>query len=139
MGQAIVTWVGVGCFNMSDKQVAWRLLCGLQAVPTIALAIGTVLMLESPRWLIAHGHHAVALDALRKFHGKGNTSEEDDHIAQTSFASIRHQLELDARHTTTFVGMLRHLPSRRRLLTGFACMAVNQCTGQTVVWSYRTC
>lgn len=137
MGQATCTWVGVGCYHMINGQIAWRLLCALQAVPTIALAGGTLVMLESPRWLIAHAQYDTALNTLRKLHGKGHSYEEDEHIAQTSLHSIRAQVELDARQKTTFLGMLRHRPSMRRLLTGFGTMAVNQCTGQTVVWSYR--
>jgi hypothetical protein len=136
MGQATATWVGVGCFQITNEQLSWRLLCAIQAAPTLALVVGTFFMLESPRWLIANGRHEQAFAALRKLHGRGESAEEDDDIAQTASTSIRDQLELDAHFRTNLIGMLRHAPSRRRLFTGFATMAVNQCTGQTVVWSY---
>ena len=48
---------------------AWRWMLGLGAVPGVILAIGMLLLPETPRWLAGHGHADRARAALRFLRG----------------------------------------------------------------------
>ncbi len=50
---------------------AWRWMLGLGAVPGMVLAVGMLLLPETPRWLAGHGHADGARIALRRLRGRG--------------------------------------------------------------------
>ncbi|GAB4847124.1 Dolichyl-phosphate-mannose--protein mannosyltransferase 6 [Ancistrocladus abbreviatus] len=69
-------------FGKLTLRLGWRLMLGVAAVPSLALAIGLLKMPESPRWLVMRGRLADALKVLRLV---ANSTEE----ARSRFESIK--------------------------------------------------
>ncbi|KAL1316396.1 probable polyol transporter 3 [Arachis ipaensis] len=63
-------------------KLGWRLMLGVAAVPSLALAIGILFMPESPRWLVMRGHLPKAKKVLLKI---SNTEQE----AENRFNDIK--------------------------------------------------
>ncbi|KAK7406667.1 hypothetical protein VNO78_08296 [Psophocarpus tetragonolobus] len=53
--------------------LGWRLMLGIAAIPSLALALGILTMPESPRWLVMQGHLGKAKKVLLQI---SNTEEE---------------------------------------------------------------
>ncbi len=54
----------------------WRWMFATQGIPTLALAIGLLLVPESPRWLAAAGRPAEALRVLARVNGRAQAERE---------------------------------------------------------------
>ncbi|KAJ9239361.1 hypothetical protein DTO166G5_2530 [Paecilomyces variotii] len=90
-GSILSAWVTFGSFHMASSW-AWRLPTIFQALPSILQAIGSIVLPESPRWLISKGHEERALDILTEYHGNGNS---DDPVVRCEFREIRDTIELE--------------------------------------------
>ncbi|RYQ80264.1 hypothetical protein Ahy_Scaffold1g106788 isoform A [Arachis hypogaea] len=63
-------------------ELGWRLMLGVAAIPSLALAIGILFMPESPRWLVIRGHLPKAKKVLLQI---SNTKQE----AENRFNDIK--------------------------------------------------
>ncbi|KAF4350272.1 hypothetical protein F8388_017656 [Cannabis sativa] len=62
-------------FGKLSLELGWRLMLGVAAIPSIALALGILKMPESPRWLVMQGRLGEAKDILSHV---SNSREEAD-------------------------------------------------------------
>lgn len=102
LGIMISYWVGFGTNYISDtNSVAWRLpvscrdSCGatapadvqlaVQAIPAIGLAVGTLFIPYSPRWLVSHGRDEEALRVLARVRNRSI----DDEVVRLEFLEIK--------------------------------------------------
>ena len=105
---------------------AWRWMLGLGAVPGVVLAIGMLLLPETPRWLAGHGHVERATRALRRLRGAGVD------IA-TELAALRADLAAPA--SATPGNRLGHRAARLPLVVGIGLAVFQQVTGiNTVIY-----
>jgi len=59
------------------KNNGWRIAIALQAIPAVALIVGTLFMPRSPRWLVQHGRREEALEVLYTLrHSDGDANDE---------------------------------------------------------------
>jgi sugar porter (SP) family MFS transporter len=78
-------------FALANVSQGWRWMLGIGAVPGIILAIGMLVLPESPRWLAGHGRLQAAGDVLRRLRGGVDVSGELNEL-RTDIASEGRQL-----------------------------------------------
>jgi SP family galactose:H+ symporter-like MFS transporter len=105
---------------------AWRWMLGLGALPGVILAIGMLLLPETPRWLAGHGHVDLARTALLRLRGREADIEPE-------MAELRADLTHDVR--TQPQSRISHAAARLPLIVGIGLAVFQQVTGiNTVIY-----
>ena len=113
-------------FALATASEGWRWMLGIGALPGAILAIGMLILPESPRWLAGHGRIDAAGDVLRHLRGGGDVSAELGEL-RTDIASEGRQL---AGWSEFFAARLR-----RPLVIGVGLAMFQQITGiNTVIY-----
>ena len=105
---------------------AWRWMLGLGAAPGLMLAVGMLLLPESPRWLAGHGHIDQARTALLRLRG-----------AEADIAPEMARLRADLQPATKTLptNKLGHNTARLPLIVGIGLALFQQVTGiNTVIY-----
>lgn len=86
-GISLAAWVGFGTSftEAGGGQFRWRFDFAIQALPIIALAIMSVLIPESPRWLVKVGRCDEAFDIIVKLRGNDDPNHPE---AQREYLEI---------------------------------------------------
>lgn len=130
LNQLCIT-VGILVSYLVDSALAstpdgWRWMLGLGAVPGVVLAIGMLVLPESPRWLAGHGRGDEAEAVLRQVRGPGTD-------VQAELASLRSDLVVEGKRTPWSALLLPAL--RRPLIIGVGLAIFQQITGiNTVIY-----
>ena len=107
-------------FALAEATGGWRWMLGLGAVPGIVLAIGMLILPESPRWLAGHGFAAEAERVLRELRGNADIS--------TEFRELRTDIAREGRQVARWSELLsRRL--RLPLMIGVGLAMFQQITG----------
>jgi MFS transporter, SP family, galactose:H+ symporter len=113
-------------FAFATLTGGWRWMLGIGALPGIILAIGMLILPESPRWLAGHGRMEDAGAVLKNLRGGADVSEELNAL-RTDIAREGRQL---ANWTELFSARLR-----RPLTIGVGLAMFQQITGiNTVIY-----
>jgi sugar porter (SP) family MFS transporter len=105
---------------------AWRWMLGLGGVPGVVLAIGMILLPETPRWLAGHGRPEEARAALLRLRGKGTDIKAE-------MAELRD--DLTARAQARPESQLGHKAVRLPVIVGVGLAVFQQVTGiNTVIY-----
>jgi sugar porter (SP) family MFS transporter len=103
----------------------WRWMLGVGAVPGLILALGMLVLPETPRWLAGHGHLEDAGDVLRRLRGTGDIEAE--------LAELRTDLRREGR-LPGWSELLNPIV-RRPLIVGIGLAIFQQVTGiNTVIY-----
>jgi len=128
-------------FSHSGACACWqdRSLVGHpELLPYKQLASDTLIVPESPRWLVSKGQDAKALEILCKLHH--DPADIEDHFAHRELRLIKSQLEVDHQLITELgQWQLFTIPTyRRRSILGFVLMMGGQNIGVLVINNYNT-
>jgi MFS family permease len=135
-GLSCVNWVALGCFFITNEEMAWRLVFGLQGVPPALLLLIGIWLPESPRWLVMKGRTNEAYDIMTKLHETSRTLDSHD-IFHAEIATIEQQIEIESHYDLSWIGLFKRPSTRRRLLLGMFMMFFQQSTGQNVLYGFQ--
>lgn len=71
VGYSFSVWMGY-CFSFLESHLSWRIPLSFQSVIGLTLCVGSLLLPESPRWLIDHDLDDEAMRVLADLHGNGD-------------------------------------------------------------------
>lgn len=93
-GIALAAWIGYATSytNAFDGQFRWRFCFATQMIPVVLIVLASLLIPESPRWLVKAGREMEALQVISAMHGP---AEEEQQRAKREFAEIEHVVELE--------------------------------------------
>ncbi|OAA68573.1 General substrate transporter [Niveomyces insectorum RCEF 264] len=95
----LATWLTLAC-SFADGGYQWRLPLALQCVPCAFLMSLLPLVPESPRWLLMKDRNDEALEAIRRYAGKGLSASEP--AVQSEYRSIKGALLIEQQTKTSF-------------------------------------
>ncbi|KAL1983599.1 hypothetical protein VTN96DRAFT_10178 [Rasamsonia emersonii] len=132
-GAILASWVTFGSFRLASTW-AWRTPTIIQALPSIAIMIGALILPESPRWLVSVGKEEKALQTLIKYHGAGNP---DDAVVRYEFEEIQKTIELEiASKKTSWKTLFSTRGNRWRSFILIWCGICKQWSGNGLVSYY---
>lgn len=78
-GIALAAWVGFATSftEAGGGQFRWRFEFAIQAVPVLVLIVMSLMIPESPRWLVKAGRNEEAQEIIVKLRGNGNPAHPD--------------------------------------------------------------
>lgn len=113
-------------FALATVSGGWRWMLGLGALPGIVLALGMLILPESPRWLAGHGRIDDAGTVLKHLRGGADVTEE--------LGTLRSDIALEGRQLASW-GELLSPRLRRPLTIGIGLAMFQQITGiNTVIY-----
>lgn len=111
----------------------WRLPLGFQMVPAVPLLFVTLVLPESPRWLMIKGREEEALQVLAQLHARGDTS---DPLVQGEFAEMREKVSSEASVDSGWGQLLRNRENLRKVMLGVILQFSVQMTGVSFLQYY---
>jgi MFS family permease len=133
-GYNISAWVGLGCFFSKNLAFQWRAPIAFTCIPPLILAIGCVMVPESPRWLLSKGRVDEAWVNHSRLHFDPN--DPNEMAAKEEFYQMRKQIEMESVNPTGYWAILTSKKYRKRaFLSCFLQLAANS-TGALVINYY---
>eukprot|EP01062_Namystynia_karyoxenos_P061613 TRINITY_DN5397_c0_g2_i1.p1 TRINITY_DN5397_c0_g2~~TRINITY_DN5397_c0_g2_i1.p1 ORF type:complete len:637 (+),score=205.17 TRINITY_DN5397_c0_g2_i1:63-1913(+) len=132
-GQVLAGVMNVACEHLGGD---WRLSMGLAALPAALQLVGSLLLPESPRWLLLKGKPSQASQAMRRLRHHPNRAElELDEAREALQSEAAHDQDSLAQR---IVDMWRTASLRRAMTLGLVLMAMNQFSGINAVMYFST-
>ncbi|KAJ6595902.1 general substrate transporter [Mycena vulgaris] len=97
-GYCASSWIGYAFFFDTRGEDSWRGPCGVQALISLILVIGTFFLVETPRWLIQNGFKTEGLWTLADLHAAGDVTDEG---VNRTYYEILDTLEVEERNGVT--------------------------------------
>ncbi|KZT05876.1 general substrate transporter [Laetiporus sulphureus 93-53] len=130
-GYASSVWIDYFC-SFLDSDHAWRIPLFIQCVIGAILAVGSILMPESPRWLIDTDKDDEGLQVLVDLHG----GDPNDSVANAEFQEIKERVmfERESGEARSYAVMWKRY--KRRVLLAMSSQAFAQLNGINVISYY---
>ncbi|KAK4688187.1 hypothetical protein P7C73_g1921, partial [Tremellales sp. Uapishka_1] len=134
VGAIAVSWIGFGVSHWKTSGWSWRLPTLFQALPALYILFCFPFLPESPRWLVANGREAQALQILAKYHANG---DENDELVQFEFNEMKAILHKEqAAEAISWRKALSTTGNRKRFATITAVSIFSNWNGQAIVTYY---
>jgi len=147
LGAVLGFWTGFFTRSISGS-ASWRIPLGIQLVPAILLALGSLLLPASPRLLVAHEKHEEALLSLAKLRRRSPDEIQGDPLLQIELLEMRTEVSLIERTTGSSTkdvgigaelkawGMLFTTKYSKRTMIGVLMMFFQQWSGINALLYY---
>jgi MFS family permease len=123
-GYMLSGWLGYACYFATERNpsFAWRFPLCMQALPPLVLAVCSLFIPRSPRWLLQKGRAEEAWTVLRRLRMTPN--DPDDIVAKEELYQTKQQLILDATKLNAigygpWGAVVRKASYRKRMIIGF--------------------
>jgi len=131
VGYATSVWVDYGC-TWIESDYSWRAPLFLQCVMGFLLAVGSLAISESPRWLLDNDYDEEGIRVIANLHGGGDTSNEK---ARQEFREIKLNILLTRQEGERgYSEMWRRY--KKRLIIAMSSQAFAQLNGINVISYY---
>ncbi|KAF8468378.1 general substrate transporter [Kalaharituber pfeilii] len=131
VGYASSVWVDYAC-SFIESDYSWRTPLFMQCVMGFLLAVGSLIISESPRWLLDNDHDEEGIRVLANLHGGGDTTNEK---ARQEFREIKLNVLLTRQEgERSYSEMWRRYT--RRLIIAMSSQAFAQLNGINVISYY---
>ncbi|KAF9066453.1 hypothetical protein BDP27DRAFT_1330538 [Rhodocollybia butyracea] len=130
-GYSVSVWTDYFC-SFIDSDYSWRIPLFIQCVIGALLAVGSLIMPESPRWLIDNDKDDEGLRVIADLHG----GDLDDPIARAEYREIKDKVisERESGAARTYGTMWRRY--KQRVLLAMSSQAFAQLNGINVISYY---
>ncbi|KAI0800970.1 general substrate transporter [Fomes fomentarius] len=130
-GYASSVWIDYFC-SFIDSDLSWRIPLFIQVVIGAFLAAGSLVMPESPRWLIDVDRDEEGMQVIADLHG----GDPEDVVAKAEFQEIKDRvtLERESGEGRTYANMWKRY--KRRVLLAMSSQAFAQLNGINVISYY---
>ncbi|TCD69944.1 hypothetical protein EIP91_005533 [Steccherinum ochraceum] len=130
-GYASSVWLDYFC-SFFDSDLAWRVPLSAQCGIGIFLAVGSLAIPESPRWLLDTDRDEEGMRVIADLHG----GDPDDVIAKAEFAEIKERImiERESGEGRTYAVMWKRY--KKRVLLAMSSQAFAQLNGINVISYY---
>ncbi|KAG4290159.1 hypothetical protein FPRO06_02045 [Fusarium proliferatum] len=136
-GYALASWVGLGFYFVEASGAQWRIPLAIQCLPSLLLAIGILMLRETPRWLILANRMDDARDSYNYSRlGATGGSTSDQEIHDADFETLRRQTICEIEQQIRFVDLFKSPSMRKRCITGFLTTFGCQATATIVINNY---
>ncbi|OBZ78798.1 Sugar transporter STL1 [Grifola frondosa] len=131
VGYASSVWIDYFC-SFIDSDLSWRIPLFIQVVIGSILAAGSLVMPESPRWLIDTDKDVEGMRVIADLHG----GDPDDVVAKAEFLEIKDRVivERESGEGRSYAMMWRKY--KRRVLLAMSSQAFAQLNGINVISYY---
>ncbi|CAG8606386.1 5868_t:CDS:10 [Funneliformis caledonium] len=135
IGIAISFWIDYFAEKI-DSPVQWRIPLCIQTVPAIILAVGTLFLPFSPRWLMDHDREEEAIAVLAKLRAGGDKNAA---IVQEEYLEIKDNVLFEREFAAkNYFELVKKGPEniRRRMILGIFIQIFQQLTGINAIMFY---
>ncbi|KAG6022191.1 hypothetical protein E4U41_002299 [Claviceps citrina] len=131
IGYTTSVWVDYGC-GFIENNLSWRLPLLMQCVMGALLGIGSLIIVESPRWLLDNDHDEEGMVVIANLYGGGDIH---DPIARDEYREIKMNVLLQRQEgERTYSEMFRKY--RTRVFIAMSAQALAQLNGINVISYY---
>jgi len=124
--------------HYANTSIQWQLPTSLQLLPALLWGIGSIFILESPRWLLSSNKRAEAVTNLTKL----RRLPVDHPYVASELAAIEGQIihEAEVTSSTSQFGLVKETfatpQNRRRFFLMFFCHTFSQWSGANAITQY---
>ncbi|ODV90316.1 hypothetical protein CANCADRAFT_12856, partial [Tortispora caseinolytica NRRL Y-17796] len=131
VGYASSVWVDYGC-SYIQSNLSWRIPLGLQCIMGLLLLLGSLIICESPRWLLDNDHDEEGMIVIASLYGHGDIYHPR---ARQEYRDIKENvLIMRAEGERSYLDMWKRY--RRRVLIAMSSQAFAQLNGINVISYY---
>lgn len=135
IGIAISFWIDYFTERI-DSPAQWRIPLWIQVVPAIILAVGTLFLPFSPRWLMDHDREEEAIVVLAKLRAGGDKNAA---VVQEEYLEIKDNVLFEREFAAkNYFELVKKGPEniRRRMILGIFIQIFQQLTGINAIMYY---
>ncbi|CAI2164591.1 11309_t:CDS:10 [Funneliformis geosporum] len=135
IGIAISFWIDYFTEKI-DSPAQWRIPLWIQIVPALILAVGTIFLPFSPRWLMDHDREEEAIVVLANLRAGGDKSAA---IVQEEYLEIKDNVRFEREFAAkNYFELVKRGPEniRKRMLLGVFIQIFQQLTGINAIMYY---
>ena len=123
-GYMLSAWLGYACYfaTSHNASFAWRFPLCIQCLPPLVLAIASIWIPKSPRWLLQKGRVEEAWTVIRAL--RKSPDDPDDLVAKEELYQTKEQIALDSAKLKAvgygpWMACIKKKSYRKRMIIGF--------------------